>query len=429
MSRVAIIGGGPTGLAVARELNAADVPFVLYEAEADFGGVWNSDGGSGRTYPSLHLISAKLNTQFPDFPMPAEYPDYPNHRQMLAYLRAYAARYGLYEKARFGARVERLEPCEQGWSVTIAGGARDTHELVVICNGLQRTAYLPQVPDADFQGEVMHASAYRSPDLLRGKRVLVVGGGNSGCDIASDAVHHARRVYHSTRRGYHYQPKFIHGMPTPSWMREIGGRFASKDAFWRHVGETFKAAGFDGVDYGLPAPDHPISAAHPIMNSLVLYHIGHGDIVPKGDLTALTGDRALFVDGSQAQVDLVIHATGYDRDLSFLDPALLPWRDGIPDLFLHFAPRQLDNLLFMGFVNAAGGLGDAAKIQGRFVLDYVRAYLARSRGLEAFLCAKRSDHVDIGQAHFIPSRRHRWEADLWQYLAQIRKYSQLLRSV
>ncbi|MBC2660083.1 NAD(P)-binding domain-containing protein [Pseudomonas sp. MSSRFD41] len=428
-AKVAIIGGGPTGLAIGRELNAAGIDFVLYEAEADFGGVWNSEGDSGRTYPSLHLISPKSNTQFPDFPMPAEYPDYPNHRLMLAYLRSYAARFGLYERAQFGTRVERLEPHAQGWQVHVAQGGREFHELVVICNGLQRTAYFPSIPCTGFAGEILHAADYKSPDQLRGKRVLVIGGGNSGCDIATDAVHHAERVYHSTRRGYYYQPKFIHGMPTALWMREIAERFSSKEGFWQHVLETFKVASFDGADYGLPKPDYPISAAHPIMNSHVLFHIGHGDIVPKGDVVALVEGHAQFADRSREQVDMVIYATGYSRNLSFIDPQLLQWRDGIPDLFLHCAPRNHDNLLCMGFVNAAGGLGDAAKIQGNFVLNYARAFLAKTRGLEEFNEAKCSQQVDLGQEHFIKSRRHLWEADLWKYLAQIRTYSNMLKNV
>lgn len=165
------------------------------------------------------------------------------------------------------------------------------------------------------------------------------------------------------------------------------------------------------------------------MNSHVLFHIGHGDIVPKGDVEALVDGQALFVDQSREQVDLIIYATGYSRDLSFIDPQFLHWRDGIPDLFLHCAPRNHDNLLCMGFVNAAGGLGDAAKIQGNFVLNYANAFFAKTRGLEAFNEAKRGEQVDLGQEHFIKTRRHLWEADLWKYLAQIRKYSNMLKNV
>ncbi|WP_204369212.1 hypothetical protein [Methylocucumis oryzae] len=92
---VCIIGGGPLGIGLAKELNEGSLDYDLYETEADFGGVWNGDGQCGRVYPSLHLISPKFNTQIPDFPMPEDYPDYPNHQQMLAYIRAYAKTFGV----------------------------------------------------------------------------------------------------------------------------------------------------------------------------------------------------------------------------------------------------------------------------------------------------------------------------------------------
>ncbi|GAB7536567.1 flavin-containing monooxygenase [Burkholderia sp. 3C] len=424
--KVAIIGGGPTGIGIGRELLAAGIDFDLYEAEADFGGVWNSEASCGRAYPSLHLISPKFNTQLQDFPMPDSYPDYPNHRLMLDYIRACAKASGLYPKARFNARVARLEPVGARWRLVTDSGAEETYALVVVCNGLQRVPHYPQPLPGRFDGETLHTSEYKSPEQLRGKRVLMIGGGNSGCDIAVDAVHHGRRVLHSTRRGYYYQPKFIAGKPTPQWMMELGNKFATKAETLSYIEEVFRMAGFDGADYGLPRPDYPLDAAHPVMNSQILYHIGHGDIVPKGAVASFAGREVQFADGTREEIDVIVYATGYDRDFPFLAPDLLHWKDGVPDLFLHAVPRHLDNLMFMGFINAAGGLGDGLKTQGRFVVSYARAFFARSGGLERFLAAKRVDSPDLGQDYFVKSRRHQWEADLWKLLAQMRKYRDLL---
>ncbi len=423
--KLAIIGGGPTGIGIGRELADAGIDFDLYEAEADFGGVWNAGAASGRAYPSLHLISPKFNTQVQDFPMPADYPPYPSHAQMLAYIRSYARAGGVDEHTRFNSRVERLEPSGSQWSLRCADGGGGDYSLVVVCNGLQRTPRYPSYPGR-FDGEVLHTCDYKSPQQLRGRRVLVIGAGNSGCDLAVEAVHHADGVLHSTRRGYYYQPKFIDGKPTPQWMMELGGRFGSKEDTLAYIGQVFKLAGFDGADYGLPRPDYPLDAAHPVMNSHVLYHIGHGDILPKGDVESFAGKRVQFRDGSSAEVDLVVYATGYDRDLSFIDRELLEWKDGIPHLFLHSTPRNHDNLLFMGFVNAAGGLGDGLKTQGAFVRSYARALAGRTAGLRAFLQAKQSDQPDLGQQYFLKSHRHLWETDLWKLLAQMRKYRDLL---
>ncbi len=428
--KVAIIGGGPTGIGIARELADGGIDFDLYEAADDFGGVWHGTAACGRTYPSLHLISPKFNTQVQDFPMPEDFPVYPNHRQMLDYIRNYARTFGVYEHARFNTRIDRLVPDGDGWRLhwRSEGGNSSAHyPLVVVCNGLQNKPHYPEQPyGGQFAGEVLHAVDYKSPDQLRGKRVLVIGGGNTGCDLAVDAVHHASAVCHSTRRGYYYQPKFIAGKATPQWMMELGSRFGSKEDTLAYIEQVFKLAGYDGTDYGLPQPDYPLDGAHPVMNSQLLYYIGHGDIVPKGDVSRFAGQQVIFQDGSSAEFDLVLYATGYERDLSFLDPALLDWRSGIPDLFLHAVPRNHDNLLFMGFINAAGGLGDGLKTQGAFVRSYARALAGRTVGLQAFLEAKCHDQPDLGQAYFVKSYRHQWEADLWKLLAEMRKYRNML---
>ncbi len=100
----------------------AGIAFDLFEAESDFGGVWNGSADCGRTYHSLHLISPKFNTQVQDFPMPEDYPAYPNHEQMLAYIRSYARAFGLYEAARFNAPVARLAREGKGWRLTAGNG-------------------------------------------------------------------------------------------------------------------------------------------------------------------------------------------------------------------------------------------------------------------------------------------------------------------
>lgn len=428
--KLCIIGGGPLGIGLARELGEGGIDYDLYEAEADLGGVWNGAGKCGRVYSSLHLISPKFNTQVPDYPMPDHYPAYPNHAMMLAYLRAYARAFGVYEKAILNTAVTWIEPAGDGWDVELSTGAVKHYAMVAVCNGAQR---VPRFPDpaypGAFSGETLHSMDYKTPDQIRDKRVLVVGGGNSGCDIAVDASHHARAVYHSTRRGYHYYPKFIGGKPTPQWMLQLGNKFDSREKTMAYIQQVFKLAGFDGTDYGLPAPDHPIDGAHPIMNSQILYHIGHGDILPKGDVARLEGPTVHFVDGSSADVDTIVYATGYDRDFPFLDPALLQWKSGIPDLFIHIAPRNLPNIFFFGFVNAAAGLGDGLRLQGQFVRSYVRAYADKTRGYHRFIQAKQEDDPQLGQDHFIGSHRHLWEVDFWKFVKCARLYREMLDEI
>lgn len=428
--KVAIIGGGPTGIGVGRELIDGGIDFDLYEAEAEFGGVWNSEGASGRTYDSLHLISPKFNTQVPDFPMPEDYPVYPNHKLMWRYILDYAEHFGLRKHARFNAPVTRLTREGDGWRLQSGAGHDELYSLVVVCTGLHREPLFPEPPPpGSFNGEVLHARDYKHLSQLQGKRVLVVGGGNSGCDFAVDAVHAASEVYHSTRRGYYFQPKFIAGKPTPQWMMELGAKFKTRQETMAYIQQVFKLAGYDGTDYGLPKPDYPLDGAHPVMNSLLLYHVGHGDITPKPDLESFNGKTVTFKDGSVAEIDLILYATGYRRDFPYLDRDQLQWKNGIPDLFLHSTPRNHDDLLFMGFINSAAGLGDGLKTQGLYVLNYARALRDRTKGLAKFLAAKQTDHPDLGQEYFVKSYRHLWEADLWKLLAHMRHYRDMLAEV
>nr|UWK15749.1 LasI [uncultured Verrucomicrobiota bacterium]UWK15770.1 LasI [uncultured Verrucomicrobiota bacterium] len=422
-----IVGGGPTGIGLAKEFGEAGIPFDLLEAEADFGGVWNRSARCGRVYDSAHLISPKSNTQFSDFPMPADYPDYPSHRQMLAYIRSYARRFGVYEGAVFNASVVRLSKAAGGWRVGLASGEERDYGMVYVCNGAQRVA---QYPDPPIRGprsfEEMHSLEYRSPSQLRGKRVLVMGAGNSGCDIVIDAVHHAEAVYLSARRGYYFQPKYISGKPTPEWMMELGSKFETREETLAYIREVFKLAGFEGADYGLRAPDYPLDACHPVMNSQLLYHVGHGDVGVKGDVERFDGREVVFCGGDRVEVDLVLYATGYRRQLDFLDPRQLEWRGGLPDLFLHMMPRNHDDLFFYGYYNLVGGLGNVVRMVSLFAVDYIRARQRGARGYRNFLEAKRKEDPDLGRGYFVNSLRHRWEVDLWKFLKVVNRYRGLI---
>ncbi|XP_008482667.1 dimethylaniline monooxygenase [N-oxide-forming] 5-like [Diaphorina citri] len=393
--------------------------------ESDLGGVWNSQASCGRVYPSLHLISPKFNTQVPDYPMPDNYPVYPNHSMMLDYLRSYAKKFDVYNHSIFNTEVINLEQYEDIWEVELSNGKKKKYDFIAVCNGAQRVARYPNY-SGYFSGEILHSMDYKSPDQIRNKRVLVVGAGNSGCDIAVDASHHSEKVYHSTRRGYHYYPKFIDGKPTPQWMLQLGNKFSSKEETMAYIKQVFKLAGFDGVDYGLKKPDHPLDAAHPIMNSQILYHIGHGDILPKDDIKNLNGNIVHFVDDTHIEVDTIIYATGYNRHFPFIDKEKLEWKLGIPDLFIHIAPRNLDNIFFFGFVNAAAGLGDGLRLQGQFIRSYIQAFIRKSKGYLKFLNAKKNDNPDLGQDYFIDSHRHLWEVDFWKFIKCARMYRDML---
>jgi len=298
------------GLAAARQLQRHGIPFVGFELHSDVGGLWDISNPHSTLYESAHLISSKGMTQFDEFPMAEEVPPYPHHRQIGQYFRDYAERFGLRQHYQFSTRVLRVERQEQGWRLLseCAGQQREWRfEGVLIANGTLHQPNQPTLPGT-FTGELLHSSAYKNAEIFAGKRVLVIGCGNSACDIAVDAVHRAKSVDLSVRRGYHFLPKFILGKPTDTF----GGAIKLPRRLKQLVdGLLVRALVGKPSQYGLPDPDYRLYESHPVMNSLVLHHIGHGDIRPRGDMRAVDGRQVTFANGERGEYDLILQATGY----------------------------------------------------------------------------------------------------------------------
>ncbi|WP_085317152.1 flavin-containing monooxygenase [Derxia lacustris] len=424
-SRVCIIGAGASGITVGKTLARAGIDFDIVDAAEDFGGNWQPSGPASKVYESTHLISSRSNTQFSDVPMAADWPAYPRHTLFWHYLKQVAAHYDLQRHARFGVAVERMQAAPgacngaDGWQLQLSDGSAPVYRDVVVCNGLLRKPRRIAYP-GEFTGQQLHSGDYKTATMFRGKRVLVIGGGNSGCDIAVDAGQNAVAAFHSTRRGYHYLPKFLDGKPTQEWLMNEAKRFDSPADYWAHVKATIRLAGFDGTAFGLPAPDHDIDQAHPIMNSQLLYHVGHGDVVPKPDVARFDGGRVHFTDGSSADIDVVVHATGFEVSLPFLDKSVVDWTRGLSGIFLHMVPPKHDNLLFFGYLNAPSGYGNVANTTARFIDGYFKARQRQSRGWQVLQQLKlRWNELDLGQDRYMRTERHAHEFDLWKYLATV----------
>ena len=182
------------------------------EMSDDVGGNWYFGQPGSSVYRSVHLISSKRLTEYVDFPMPREYPAFPSQQQAWEYLRSYARRFGLYERIEFQTPVRWIDAAAGGWLVELDSGQQRLYGQLVIANGHNWDPRFPEYP-GHFSGLALHSAQYKTPDVLRDQRVLVVGAGNSGCDIAVESTQVAARTLHSARRGYHYLPKFLLGRP------------------------------------------------------------------------------------------------------------------------------------------------------------------------------------------------------------------------
>jgi hypothetical protein len=397
--KIALIGAGPSGLAGARCLQKLGVLFQGFEAHSDLGGLWNIANPRSTVYQSAHLISSKRMTQFTEFPMGDSVADYPSHRELLDYFQAFSEHFGLRQHYRFGVRVRCVEPVSDApdtlWRVTVenADGQLETAEYkgVIAANGTLAEPNMPSFK-GQFDGELLHTSAYKSPELFKGKRVLIVGAGNSGCDIAVDAVHHARSVDISVRRGYYFVPKYVFGKPADS----LGGKRPLPPWIKQRVDSTIlKWFTGDPVRFGFPKPTYKMYESHPVVNSLILYHIGHGDVGVRADVSRLEGHTVHFKDGSARDYDLILAATGYLLNYPFLDKKWLNWEGMAPSLYLNiFAPR-FDRLAVLGMVEASGLGWQGRYEQAELVARYFKGLEAARPEALALKAAKAGPPPDL----------------------------------
>lgn len=371
---IALIGAGPMGLAAAKLLTEQGIAFQGFELNSDVGGLWDIDAPKSTMYESAHLISSKTMTEFTDFPMREDVAEYPSHREMKAYFRDFADHYDLRRHYHFGAEVLRAEPLGEdstGWHLTWRDKDGE-HEAVfaglMIANGTLSEPNMPMF-NGDFAGELIHASEYRKPSQFDGKRVLIVGAGNSGCDIAVDAIHHGVSCDLSMRRGYYFVPKYVFGKPADT----LGG--AIKLPMWlkrRVDGMILKWFVGDPQKYGFPKPDYALYESHPVVNSLVMHHAGHGDLKIRADIVQLDGNTVHFKDGTSADYDMILAATGYNLHYPFIDDAYLNWQGDAPHLYLNAFHPKRDDLFVLGMVEATGLGWQGRHEQAEMVVRYIK---------------------------------------------------------
>ncbi len=361
---VCVIGAGASGLAAIKNLREQGFAVDCFERETSVGGAWNWRHARSPVYASTHLVSSKPFTQFPDFPMPDDWPDYPHHALVLDYLDRYCEHFGLREHVWFGTEVTRVEPADGGyWDVTTRGARGGTERTqrygaVVVANGHN---WFPKQPEYEglggYRGEVIHASAYKDAAQLRGRKVLVIGGGNTSCDIAVEAAAQAARCWHSTRRGYWYAPKYLYGRPADQindLLRAL--RLPLRLRQWLFQRVLRRTVG-DLTRFGLPRPDHRIGETHPIVNSQLVYYIGHGGILPVPDVARFERTGVALTDGRTIDPDLVVLATGYLPRFEFLAPDLLAVdAHGQPHQHLHAFSPSHPTLFVAGLLQPDSGV-------------------------------------------------------------------------
>lgn len=421
--RFLVVGAGSSGLAAVKNLRELGFAVDCLEREADLGGNWNIELPCSRVMASTHLISSKRLTEYLDHPMPDDWPEYPSHRLALAYLRSYAERFGLLRHVEFGVGIRVASPSpEGGWLVTLDSGATRRYRGLVIANGHNRDFRFPEwsgrVGATPFGGLELHAGEYKTPDAVAGRRVLVVGGGNSGCDVAVECSRHAAATRLSLRRGYHFLPKFYRGLPVDF----VGERLLR----WR-VPLFLRRLVAAGMIYlvqgprrgtGLPRPDHRLFETHPTINSQLVYQLRHGDLEVRPDVERLTEGGVRYIDGREEAFDVIVHATGYRLTIPFVDADHLNWRDGRPRLFLNVFHPERDDLFMVGMIQPDSGQWGLVDRQCRLLAHYVAGLDRGTRAAAAFRERKRRpDEAPTGR--YLTTPRHLLEVEHFGYARRL----------
>jgi hypothetical protein len=343
-----VIGAGFCGLGVGAAFARHRIPFDLVEADDHIGGNWYHG-----VYETVHIISSRKTTEYSDYPMPEDWPDFPSAAQMLEYLDRYAEHHGLHERIELRRAVTRVAPLDGDlWEVTLAGGEKRIYGGVVVANGHHWDKRWPKYP-GHFAGELIHSKEYKRPDALQNRRVLVIGAGNSACDIAVEAARFAKSAHISMRRGHWFLPKTMLGVPTVElvkpWMPIGFQRLLMRGLLQVVVGDYER--------YGLEHPDHRLFEKHPTINSELLHHLRHGAITPHPDVARWDGDGVEFTDGTREPFDLVVCATGYHLSFPFVADGVVTWKDGMPELIGGLLPPKHKNIYFFGVGQPRYGAG------------------------------------------------------------------------
>lgn len=426
---VAIIGAGACGLVALKEAIFHGLKPVCFEIDADIGGLWNTNTKNhSSVYDSTVINTSKEMMCFSDFPMPKEFPAYCPHHKVLEYFHLYCNNFGLREYITFEHRVDLIEKHDDfeetsNWKLTITDLMKnktyvEIFNFVLVCNGHHSDSYIPHIPGHDlFKGEFLHSRDYFLNNNYVDKTVIVIGVGNSGCDMAVDLSRVCKQVYLVTGKGVWVLPR-LHGGSLPFDM--LFSRFI-RSAIPRNVSKIYLRSliyNRTNLDmYGL-TPNHDVLSCHPTVNDDLIGRIAVGSIIVKPSLKSITETGAVFMDGTSVNADVIAYCTGFTIGFPFLAPGIVNVLDNDVDLYKYmFPPHLKGTLAVLGCIQPLGAINPVAELQARWAMKIFKK--EKSLPTQQLMVRDINAKKEIMGMIFVKSRRHTIQVDYVRYCDEI----------
>ena len=413
--KIAIIGAGPSGITALKNLATNGFDVTCFEMSNQIGGNWvyKDQTGHSSVFKTTHIISSKKFSEYIDFPMPDDYPDYPSGAELLAYFNSYVDHFELEKHIRFNTKVHKAIPIDNKWKIFFEDSSED-FDYLVVANGHHWSPRIPNF-DGNFSGELMHSHQFKNNEYFKDKSVLVVGGGNSACDIAVEVSRVAKKTSISMRRGYHFIPKFIMGMPSDAyyaktlWIPQKVRLFLQKLAL-RIIQGKYE-------DYGLQKPDHDILQSHATVNSELLYFIKHGKISPKMNISSFQENTVEFENGIKEDYDIVLFATGYKISFPFFSNNHIDYENNDIDLYNFCFHPNFKNLMFVGLLQPLGCIWPLSDLQSQQIVKYLK----KEWSLPTDFAKAVSNQLNNMPYDFIDTPRHKLEVDFHDFANHLKR--------
>ena len=371
-----VIGAGPCGITAIKNFNDQGFEVTAFERCEGVGGNWrfNDPSGHSSVFETTHIISSKYTSFYEDFPLPKDASDYPSHKELLKYFNDYADHFDINRLIKFGTEVLHCKYTDDNkwiiqWrSLDSENINEDKFDALVVCNGHHHEPRYPSYP-GDFSGEYLHSHDYKSAKPFADKRVLVIGGGNSACDVAVETARVAKKTTISWRRGYHLIPKFMFGLTTDIFSYK--SRWLPvplRVPFMKFMLELIQGK---NEDIGLPKVTNSILATHPTVNSELYDAIRHGKVKPKPDIDKIDQNTVHFKDNSHEDFDVIIACTGFKIKHRFFDKDLIDFENGPVPLLHKMIPANINNLYFIGLFQPLGCIWPGAELQSKLAAKHL----------------------------------------------------------